>query len=154
MLVKNPEGRIGLEEVTRHPWFTASPALPGLLALGQRVNPGAAKQTEADIVAVVREAQVRLRSSPRDGPVQWCSNSAEPGGEERAAWAPGRARGAWEEGVYCRLGRELSRCAASPNASQVPLRPIDSDNIDDLADDILAEEEADDLLEELTLTGV
>jgi hypothetical protein len=36
--------------------------------------------------------------------------------------------------------------------AQGSMRVIDADNIDEMADDILAEEEADDLLEELSLT--
>jgi hypothetical protein len=36
--------------------------------------------------------------------------------------------------------------------AQQSTRVIDADNIDEMADDILAEEEADDLLEELSLT--
>ena len=90
--------------------------------------------------------------------MQRCSSSYEPGGEGGLHGHPA------EQEVFRRsrpkrfrgLARKESSAAAlpSPNASQVPLRPIDSDNIDDLADDILAEEEADDLLEELTLTGI
>jgi hypothetical protein len=37
--------------------------------------------------------------------------------------------------------------------AQVNLRPLDSENVDDLADEILDEEEADELLDELSLGG-
>ncbi|PSC67948.1 acyl-binding domain-containing 4-like isoform X1 isoform A [Micractinium conductrix] len=90
MLVKDPSQRISIPGIMAHPWFQSS--LPqGLMDLNGRVDPTAARQSEEEIVSVVREAQASLR-------------------------------------------------------------PIDTDNIEEMADDILAEEEADDLLEELSLT--
>ncbi|KAI3430307.1 hypothetical protein D9Q98_004903 [Chlorella vulgaris] len=90
MLVKDPGQRITMPGIMVHPWFQRN--MPeGLLELNSRVDPEQARQSEAEVVAVVREAQMSTRN-------------------------------------------------------------MDVDNIDEMADDILAEEEADDLLEELSLT--
>ncbi|EFN52410.1 hypothetical protein CHLNCDRAFT_138887 [Chlorella variabilis] len=90
MLVKDPGQRISMPGIMSHPWFRRN--MPeGLLELNSRVNPEKARQSEEEVVGIVREAQLSTRV-------------------------------------------------------------IDADNIDEMADDILAEEEADDLLEELSLT--
>lgn len=120
MLVKSPEGRIGLEEVTRHPWFTASPGLPGLLALGQRVNPGAAKQSEAEIVAVVREAQVRRRGAWSAAlPTARCSLAGREGGlpglRGRPAGQDSRARGP-REGAARATESRSAQLSSPPDA--------------------------------------
>ena len=89
MLVRNPEGRMRLEEILEHPWVKRDmPA--GLLQLNTRVDPTAAPMSEEALRVLIGEAQQSLR-------------------------------------------------------------PLDVENIDDLADEILNEEEADDLLDELSL---
>eukprot|EP00887_Chlorella_sp_A99_P000352 scaffold13.g352.t1 len=91
MLVRQPDQRLTLPQIMTHPWFAAEMP-PGLMEINARVNGSLAKQSEDELVAVVREAQQSVRV-------------------------------------------------------------IDADNVDDLADDILAEEEVDDILEELSLAN-
>lgn len=57
MLVKEPECRITLPEIISHPWFQKD-LPPGFMDINQHVNPAAHRQSEAEIVAVVKEAQV------------------------------------------------------------------------------------------------
>ena len=58
MLVKEPERRISTQQIISHPWFQNN--LPvGFMETNLKVNPDLHKQSEADICAVVREAQVR-----------------------------------------------------------------------------------------------
>ena len=87
MLLRDPGQRLSIAGIQEHPWFQANmPA--GLLELNAAVDPSKARQSEAEIAEIVREASASTRG-----------------------------------GLF------------------------DADNIDDMADDILAEEEADDLLE-------
>ncbi|GAB4815243.1 hypothetical protein N2152v2_002289 [Parachlorella kessleri] len=60
MLVKEPERRISTQQIISHPWFQKN--LPsGFMETNQKVNPGLHQQSEADICAVVREAQLSTR---------------------------------------------------------------------------------------------
>lgn len=89
MLVRNPEGRMRLEEILEHPWVkNEMPA--ALLKMNEAVDPALAPMSEEELRALIAEAQQSLRH-------------------------------------------------------------LDVENIDDLADEILNEEEADDLLDELSL---